>query len=139
MFFCVHFQTFFVDFSCEITEKALKWTKKVEKRLKKCFDQLLSVRSTQKLVKIHNIHFTKTNYLRAKQCNAVLLETRKDLRTVLQTSYNNKTVFPCFYILFEKVQLSQYHHLFILAIPQRIWKTNKHSSLSSFSGQTRQV
>ena len=33
----VHFQTFFVDFSCEITEKALKWTKKVEKRLKKRF------------------------------------------------------------------------------------------------------
>ena len=29
--FFVNFQTFFVDFSCEITEKALKWTKKVEK------------------------------------------------------------------------------------------------------------
>ena len=31
------FRRFFSDFSCEITEKALKWTKKVEKRLKKRF------------------------------------------------------------------------------------------------------
>ena len=35
--FLAHFQTFFSDFSCEITEKALKWTKKVKKRLKKRF------------------------------------------------------------------------------------------------------
>ena len=55
MFFFVHFQTFFSNFSREITEKALKWTKKVEKRLKKGFDQLLSARITQKLVEIHNI------------------------------------------------------------------------------------
>ena len=34
-----------------VTEKALKWTKKVEK---KGFDQLLGGHSTQKLVKIHN-------------------------------------------------------------------------------------
>ena len=32
-----YFQTFFVDFSREITEKVLKLTKKVEKRLKKMF------------------------------------------------------------------------------------------------------
>ena len=44
----------FVDFSCEITEKSLKLTKKVEKREKKCFAQLLGARSTQKLVEIHN-------------------------------------------------------------------------------------
>ena len=31
--------------------------KKVEKRLKKCFDELLGARSTQKLVKIHNSHW----------------------------------------------------------------------------------
>ena len=36
-------------------EKALKWTKKVEKRLKKGFDQLLGARSNRKLVEIHNI------------------------------------------------------------------------------------
>ena len=53
--FFVHFQTFFSNFSREITEKALKWTKKVEKRLIKGFYQLLGARSTQKLVKIHNI------------------------------------------------------------------------------------
>ena len=35
---------FFVDFSREITEKGLKWTKKVEKQLKKCIDQLLGAR-----------------------------------------------------------------------------------------------
>ena len=35
-FFC-SFSDIFVDFSREITEKALKWTKKVEKRLKKMF------------------------------------------------------------------------------------------------------
>ena len=51
---CCDFQTFFSDFSCEITEKALKWTKKLEKRLKKSFDQLLGARSTQKLVEIYN-------------------------------------------------------------------------------------
>ena len=50
MFFC----SFFVDFSREITEKALKWTKKVEKRLKKWFDQLSGAASTGKPVKIHN-------------------------------------------------------------------------------------
>ena len=32
----------------------MKLTKKVEKRLKKCFDQLSGARSTQKLVEIHN-------------------------------------------------------------------------------------
>ena len=42
------------DFSCENTEKGLKWTKKVENGWKKCFDQLLGARSTQKLVEVHN-------------------------------------------------------------------------------------
>ena len=46
-----------VDFSREITEKVLKWTKKVEKRLKKCFDQLSVAASTRKLVEIHNTHW----------------------------------------------------------------------------------
>ena len=32
--------------------------KKVEKQLKKCFDQLLGVRSTQKLVEIHYSFWT---------------------------------------------------------------------------------
>ena len=44
------FQTFF----SEITEKGLKWTKKVENGWKKCFDQLSVAASTWKLVEIHN-------------------------------------------------------------------------------------
>ena len=36
MFFA-HFQTFFIDFSREITEKDIKLTEEVEKRLKKMF------------------------------------------------------------------------------------------------------
>ena len=51
----MHFQTFFSDFSSEITEKGLKWAKKVENRWKKCFHQLLGGSGIQKLVKIHNI------------------------------------------------------------------------------------
>ena len=46
---------FFVDFRCEITEKGLKWTKKVENGWKKYFDQILGARSTLKLVEIQNI------------------------------------------------------------------------------------
>ena len=57
-FFC-SFSDVFVDFSREITEKALKWTKKVEKRMKKGFEQLLGVRSTQELVEIHNTGGTR--------------------------------------------------------------------------------
>ena len=53
LFFCL-FSDVFCWFCCEITEKALKWTKKVENDWKKCFDQLLGAHSTQKLVKIHN-------------------------------------------------------------------------------------
>ena len=44
---------FFLDFRCEITEKVLKWTKKVENRSKKYFKQLSGARSTRKLVRIH--------------------------------------------------------------------------------------
>ena len=46
----VYFQTFFSELSREITEKAVKWTKKFKKRLKKGFNQLSGARSTQKLV-----------------------------------------------------------------------------------------
>ena len=53
MFF-VHFQTFFLKFRREITEKGLKWTKKVENGLNKYFDQLSGAGSTRKLIKIHN-------------------------------------------------------------------------------------
>ena len=42
----------------------LKWSKKVEKRLKKCFNQLWGARSTQKLVEMHKG--------RLKQCNVNL-------------------------------------------------------------------
>ena len=51
----VHFHTFVVDFRREITEKGLKWSKKVENGWKKEFDQLLGACSTQKLVEIHSI------------------------------------------------------------------------------------
>ena len=58
MFFC-SFSYVFVDFgreirALEITQKALKWTKKVENGWKKCFDQLSGAASTLKLVEIHN-------------------------------------------------------------------------------------
>ena len=56
----VLFQTFFVDFRREITEKGLKLTKKVEKQLKKCFNQFVGGGCTQKLVKIYNIRSTVT-------------------------------------------------------------------------------
>ena len=49
-FFC-SISDFFSDFSCEITEKALNWTQKVEK-LQAC---------TQKLVEIHNSRGWETN------------------------------------------------------------------------------
>ena len=41
--FFVHFKTFFLDFRCEITEKGLKWTKKVENGPKKVFWPALGV------------------------------------------------------------------------------------------------
>ena len=37
-FYKFHFQTFFLDCICEITERGLKWTKKVENGSKKCFE-----------------------------------------------------------------------------------------------------
>ena len=49
-----------------ITEKGLKWTKKVESGWKKCFEQLLGASSTQKLVKIHNTLFIKLLIRRTK-------------------------------------------------------------------------
>ena len=53
--FFVHFQIFFSDFSLEITEKVWNEQKRLKNGWKKCFDQLLGARSTQKLVEIHNI------------------------------------------------------------------------------------
>ena len=52
--FIVHFHMFFSDFWFEISDKGLKLTKKVENGWKKELNQLLGVRSTQKLVEIHN-------------------------------------------------------------------------------------
>ena len=46
--------TFFVDFSCEITEKALKLTKKVEKRLKKMFRPAFACAQHPKAGRKHN-------------------------------------------------------------------------------------
>ena len=45
---------FFFDFRWKITAKHLKWTIKIEKGPKKCFNQLLGAHSTWKLVKIYN-------------------------------------------------------------------------------------
>ena len=52
--FFVQFQTFFLDFRCEITEKGIKWTKEVDNDPKKYFVQLSCALSNQNLVEIHN-------------------------------------------------------------------------------------
>ena len=51
--FMVHFQTFFVDFRREITEKGLKWN----------FEQLLGAHSTLKLVEIHNTRWLSNSLI----------------------------------------------------------------------------
>ena len=55
-------------------------TKKIEKRLKKCFNQLLVARSTQKLVKIHNSYESN---LRVSQSKTFLLLKDLSLSTVV--------------------------------------------------------
>ena len=56
--FCfMQLERFFSDFSREITEKALKLTKKIEKQLKKGFDQLLGASDCKLISGIYVLHF----------------------------------------------------------------------------------
>ena len=63
--FFVPFQTFFVDFRREITEKDLKWTKKVEKRLKNVLTRFwvrAAPKSWSKYTKLSLEKFKLLNY-----------------------------------------------------------------------------
>ena len=94
----IYFWTFFLDFRCEITEKGLKLTKKVNKGWKKCFNQVLGSRSTQKLVKIQN------NYLKHGQIYCIQQNN----------PFNIVSDIPYYHYFFIFLFLCTFYNIFIL-------------------------
>ena len=104
--YCVHLKagrnTFFsfyqLDFRCEITEKALEWTKKVENGKKKCFEQLLVACSTQKLVEIHNTLMQSVVFnhcSRDRKCSPNIQIYHHHYMLYLDSQSDNVTSFLC--------------------------------------------